>query len=83
MYILSYLNRKTIYMTIEKQPQAIICGYCQNADYYYEDKHSVWSQAKANGWLIYKGQHFDSGQCLNNYKKGKDPHEIRIEDFYD
>ena len=43
----------------------------------------VWSQAKANGWLIYKGQHFDSEQCLDNYKKGKNPHEIRIEDFYD
>ena len=36
-------------MTIEKQPQAIICDYCQNADYYDGDKRSVWSQAKANG----------------------------------
>lgn len=70
-------------MTIEKQPQAIICDYCQNIDYYYGDKRSVWAQAKAMGWLQYKGKHFDSEQCLKNYKEDKSPYEIRLEDFYD
>lgn len=70
-------------MTIEKQPQAIICDYCGNADYYYGDKRLVWKQAKEIGWLIYKGKHFDSEQCLKNYKNGDKCHEIRIGDFYD
>lgn len=55
----TYVCHKTeANMTIEKQSQAIICDYCQNNDYYYGDKRSVWTQAKAMGWLQYKDKHF-------------------------
>ena len=77
------VQHKGLIMTIEKQPQAIICDYCQNTDYYCGDKRFVQAQAKAMGWLIYKGKHFDTEQCLQNYKENKPPYELRLEDFYD
>lgn len=56
-------------MTITASPHCITCDYCDNADYYFGNKKEVWIQAKGQGWLTYKGFHFDSKQCLDNYKR--------------
>ena len=55
-------------MTIEQSPQCISCDYCSNSDYYYGNKRKVWEQAKQMGWLKYKGKHFDTLECMENYK---------------
>ena len=56
-------------MTIEQSPQCIFCDYCSNSDYYYGNKREVWRRAKQMGWLKYKGKHFDTLECMGNYKK--------------
>lgn len=56
-------------MTIEQSPHCISCNYCSNSDYYYGTKQQVWRQAKANGWLKYKDKHFDTPECMEDYKK--------------
>lgn len=55
-------------MTIEQSPQCISCDYCFNCDYYYGNVREVWRQAEKFGWLKYKDKHFDSAQCMENYK---------------
>ena len=68
-------------MTIKRQPQAIICDHCDNHDYYHGDKKEVWRQAKKKGWLIYKGKHFDTEECLQDYKQGK-TYTLSVGDYY-
>ena len=60
-------------MSIEKTPNAIVCDYCNNTDYYFGNKKCIVEQAIKNGWVIYKGKHFDTKECLNAYL-----HSIRI-----
>lgn len=67
-------------MTIEKQPQAILCDYCGIADYYFGNQRQVWQQAKNMGWLKYQGKHFDTLTCLNNYKTKGSTHWTRNRD---
>lgn len=55
-------------MTIEQSPHCISCDYCHNSDYYYGNKIQVWKQAKEMGWVKYKDKHFDTLECLENYK---------------
>lgn len=68
-------------MTIKQQPQAIICDCCGCADYYMGNKRWVWEQAKENGWLIYRGKHFDSEECLRKYKLDI-PYTLEVGDYY-
>ena len=56
-------------MTIEQSPHCISCDYCHNSDYYYGNKIQVWKQAKEMGWAKYKDKHFDTLECMENYKK--------------
>lgn len=58
-------------MTIEQTPTMITCDYCGNADYYFGNKRSIEEQAIKNGWIKYKGKHFDSEECLSIYKRVK------------
>ena len=68
-------------MTIKRQPQAMICDHCDNHDNYYCDKKEVWRQAKEKGWLIHKGKHFDTEECLQDYKQGK-TYTLSVGDYY-
>lgn len=56
-------------MTIEQCPHCISCDYCLNYTYYYGSIREVWKQAKEAGWLKYKDKHFDTLECMENYKK--------------
>lgn len=72
--ITHYLKKfhfKGVVMTIEQCPQMITCDFCGCADYYFGNKRSVWQQAKEMGWVCYKGKHFDTKECLKDYKEKK------------
>lgn len=56
-------------MTIEECPHCISCDYCLSYTYYYGSIRGVWKQAKLAGWFKYKGKHFDTLECMENYKK--------------
>ena len=56
-------------MTIKKQPTMIMCDYCNEVDYLYGNYAEVWTQAQKNGWFHYDGKHFDTKECMEQWKR--------------
>lgn len=57
----------------------IKCDYCNNTVCYYKDDRSkIWKHAKSNGWLRYKGMHFDTEHCLEQYRKSEPFPDIQV-----
>ena len=58
----------------------IKCDYCNLTDYYYYngDRSKMWKKAKSDGWLRYKGMHFDTKECLEQYRKSEPFPDIQV-----